>query len=214
MPPCPAADTCWLYLVRHGATANNCARPPRLQGRRTDPPLSEEGRRQARRTGACLASCGRAGLCSSPLLRARQTAEAIGTAAGLPVEVVDELIEVDVGRWEGLAWDEIERADPEAYRAFMADPATHSYLGGESLQSVQQRVLPAFERLLARGLGRVLAVVAHNVVNRCYLAHLMNAPLGSFRYIPQDNCGVNLLRYRGGRVKPVTVNAVFHLDEP
>ena len=211
MPPSPAPDTCWLYLIRHGATANNRARPPRLQGRRTDPPLSDEGQRQARRTGALLAFCGLGAVFSSPLLRARQTAEAIAAAAGLPVEVVDELIEVDVGQWEGLAWDEIARTDPEAYRAFMTDPAANSYVGGESLQSVQQRVLPAFERLLTRGLGQVVAVVAHNVVNRCYLAHLMNVPLGSFRGIPQDNCGVNLLRYQGGRVKLATVNAVFHL---
>ena len=55
MPPCPAPDVCWLYLVRHGATANNRARPPRLQGRRTDPELSEEGHRQARQTGRALA---------------------------------------------------------------------------------------------------------------------------------------------------------------
>ena len=215
MPPCPAPDTCWLYLVRHGATANNRAKPPRLQGRRTDPPLSDEGLAQARQTGKFLADSPLGAVYSSPLLRARQTAEAIAEPHGLGVRPVDELIEVDVGQWEGRAWDEIERTDPEAYRAFMTDPAAHGYLGGESLQSVDARVVPAFKRLMADNLGRVVVIVAHNVVNRAYLADLMGIPLARYRTIPQDNCGVNLLRYRNGRTKAVSVNGVFHLnDEP
>ena len=101
MPSSAAPDTCWLYLVRHGATANNEARPPRLQGRRTDPALSDEGQEQSRETGRLLASQRIEAVYTSPLLRARQTARAIAEPHGLPVEVVDDLIEVDVGRWEG-----------------------------------------------------------------------------------------------------------------
>jgi len=213
MPPCPAPDTCWLYLVRHGATENNRAKPPRLQGRRTDPGLSVEGLDQARQTGRFLAACRLDAVYSSPLLRARQTAEAIAEPHGLSVQRVDELIEVDVGQWEGRAWDEIERTDPQAYRAFMTDPAAHSYLGGESIQSVRDRVVPAFQTLLADNLGRLVAVAAHNVVNRAYLADLMGISMSRYRTIPQDNCGVNLLRYRNGRVKLVAVNGVFHLND-
>lgn len=214
MPPSSAENTCWLYLIRHGATANNQARPPRLQGRRTDPPLSEDGRRQARQTGQMLARCGLGTVFSSPLLRARQTADAVATACRLQVEVIEDLIEVDVGLWEGRPWDEIERADSDAYRAFMADPAANPYLGGESLQSVQDRVVPALDRLARSQMGRIVAVVAHNVVNRAYLAHVMNMPLSDYRAIPQSNCGVNLIRYRSDRIKLVTVNAAIHLDTP
>ena len=213
MPPCPAPDTCWVYLVRHGATDNNRARPPRLQGRRTDPPLSDEGREQARQTGEFLADVPVDGVYSSPLLRARQTAEAIAQPHGLAVEVVADLIEVDVGVWEGRAWDEIEKTDPEAYRAFMTDASVNPYLGGENLQTVLARAEPAFERLMQQSLGRLIVVVAHNVVNRAYLAQLMGVPVARYRSIPQDNCGLTLLRYRDGRAKVVTINGVFHLDE-
>jgi len=212
MPPCPAPDTCWLYLVRHGATANNRAKPPRLQGRRTDPPLSEEGLAQARQTGRFLADSPPDAVFSSPLLRARQTAEAIAEPHGLAVAVVDDLIEVDVGEWEGRAWDEIERTDPEAYRGFMTDATIHPYLGGENLVTVLARAKPAFERLMEENLGRRIVAVAHNVVNRAYLTELVGMPLARYRSIPQDNCGLNLLRYRRGRVKAVTINGVFHLD--
>ncbi len=212
MPPCPAPDVCWLYLVRHGATANNRARPPRVQGRRTDPELSEEGHQQARQTGRALADVIVGTVYTSPLLRARQTASAIAGPHGLEVEVVQELIEVDVGQWEGRDWVEIEKTDPEAYRLFTTDAEVHPYLGGENLGTVQARVIPALKRLMADNLGRVVVAVGHNCVNRAYLAHLLGMPLAKYRSIPQDNCGVNLLRYRAGRIKAVTINAVGHLD--
>ncbi len=212
MPPSPALDTCRLYLVRHGATANNWARPPRLQGRRTDPELSEEGHQQARQTGLALADLPIGAVYSSPLLRARQTARAIAEPHGLPVEVVQDLIEVDVGLWEGRSWNEIEKTDPEAYRLFTLDAGVHPYLGGENLGTVQARVIPALKELMADNLGRLIVAVGHNCVNRAYLAHLLAMPLAKYRSIPQDNCGLNLLRYRDGQVKPVTINAVTHLD--
>ena len=212
MPPSPAPDTCWLYLVRHGATANNWARPPRLQGRRTDPGLSEEGHHQARQTGLALADLPLSTVYTSPLLRARQTARAVAEPHGLEVEVVQDLIEVDVGQWEGRSWDEIQKTDPEAYRLFTTDAGVHPYLGGENLGTVQARVIPALEQLMADNLGRLVAAVGHNCLNRAYLAHLLGMPLAKYRSIPQDNCGLNLLRYYHGRVKPVTINAVTHLD--
>ena len=213
MPPSPALPCCWLYLVRHGATENNDAYPPRLQGRRTDPPLSAEGLLQAQRTAQWLAGRPLAAVYSSPLLRARQTAEAIAGRHRLEVERVDDLIEVDVGLWEGRAWEEIERTDPEAYRLFMSDATVNPYLGGENLTVVAARAVPAIERLMAQNVGRTIVVVAHNVVNRLYLAHLLKSPLARYRSIPQDNCGVNLLRYEAGEVRPVTINAVEHLVE-
>lgn len=211
MPPCPAPDTCWLYLVRHGATANNRARPPRIQGRRTDPGLSEQGHEQARQTGRALAAQPLSAVYSSPLLRARQTARAIARPRGLSVELIEDLIEVDVGQWEGRSWEEIERTDPEAYQLFTADPGVHPYRGGENLGTIQARVVPAISRLMAENLGRLIVAAGHNCVNRAYLAHLLGMPLAKYRSIPQDNCGLNLLRYRDGRTKLVTLNAVDHL---
>jgi broad specificity phosphatase PhoE len=150
---------------------------------------------------------------SSPLLRARETAEEIAGLHGLTVQVVDDLIEVDVGNWEGRSWDEIQQTDPETYQRFMTDAGVHPYLGGENLGTIQARVVPAFGRLLAENLGRVIVAVAHNVVNRSYLAHLLDVPLAKYRLVPQDNCGVSLLRYRDDRVKLVTINAVSHLKQ-
>jgi len=215
-----------LYLIRHGATDNNEANPPRLQGRRTDPGLSKTGLEQAARTARWLVEQGVDALYSSPLWRARQTAEQIAyysstlplgeeqrvrAASGLTVQLVDDLIEVDVGCWEGLAWKEIEQRDPEAYRLFMTDASVHPYLDGENLSTVLSRTIPTMARLMAANLGRRVAVVAHNVVNRAYLAHLLDIPLRNYRSIPQDNCGVNVICCEHGTTRVVTINAVWHL---
>ncbi|MFZ5832123.1 MAG: histidine phosphatase family protein [Planctomycetota bacterium] len=213
MPPCPAEDTCWLYLIRHGATANNVAVPPRLQGRRSDPPLSTEGCEQARRTAEALASAGLARVISSPLQRARQTAEAVAAPHGIEVEIDDALIEIDVGAWEGWTWEDVARTHPEAYAAFHTDAAVHPYLEGENMQTVFARCAPSLEQWMQQNLGRVIAVVAHNVVNRCYLASRMGIALSRYRSIPQDNCGISLVRYRGGAAKVVTINSVEHLRQ-
>jgi len=212
MPPCPAPDTCFVYLLRHGATDNNEASPPRLQGRGLDHSLSEQGRRQARRTAEALADAGLAAVYASPLRRARETAQPIAEACGLAVGIVDEIIEVDIGSWEGRTWEEIERDDAEGYQQFMTDAGTHPYRDGENLSQVVDRTAPALKRLMRENLGRVITVVAHNVVNRAYFTQLLDMPLAKYRSIPQDNCGINLLRYRGEKIKLITINAIGHLN--
>jgi broad specificity phosphatase PhoE len=202
-----------MLLVRHAATANNLERPPRLQGQHLNSPLSDEGLEQARRTGAWLADQPIAAVFSSPMLRARQTAEAIATLHGLGVETVDALTEADVGRWEGRPWTQIERDHPAEYQAFMTDAGENPYLGGESLRQVRDRSRPALEGLMREHTGRLIAVVAHNVVNRTLLADELGLPLSAYRSIPQHNGGVNLLRWRDGRMKLLTVNGVLHLGD-
>lgn len=211
--PCPRDDTCILYLVRHGATANNMARPPRLQGRRENPGLSDEGQRQARAVAELLAERPITAVYCSPLLRARETSEIIAATHKLTPTTVDDLIEVDVGHWEGRDWGEIERSEPDAYRRFIEDPAAHPYAGGESLSALAARVLPAVDELLQRHLGQAIAVVGHNVVNRVYLATLMQLPLSRARSIAQENCGVNVIRRRAEIDSLITSNAVFHLGQ-
>ncbi len=107
---------------------------------------------------------------------------------------------------------EIEREEPEAYAQFVADPATHGYAGGENLQQVLDRVLPALQQLMRENLGKVILAVGHNVVNRVLLAHMLSVPLAKARSIDQDNCGVNVIRYRQEQLKVLTTNAAFHLQ--
>jgi broad specificity phosphatase PhoE len=160
-----------LYLVRHGATAANLARPPVLQGRR-DLPLAVEGVRQAEAARDALAGVALAACYTSPLLRAAQTAQIIAAPHGLAPQVLEALAECDVGAWEGLSWEEIRRRDPVARARFRADPWNCPYAGGESLRQVAERAGPVLERLLEVHADGAALVVTHQVLLRACLVAL------------------------------------------
>jgi len=128
------------------------------------------------------------------------------------VQICSDVIEVDTGEWDDLNWDEIQRDFPEAYHRFMHTPETHGYPGGETMSEVLLRSSAAIEKLMSENLGRSIALVAHNVVIKCYLGHVLGLPSVKARSLSQKNCAINLLRYRHERVKLVTLNGVFHLD--
>ncbi len=143
-----------LILVRHGESTANAE--GRLLGR-IDAPLTDRGREQARLVGASLAGATR--VISSPLARARDTAEALG--AGVPVEIDDRWVEVDYGEYDGRLLGEVPA---EVWTQWRTDPAFRPP-GGESLAEAGARVRSACEELLApggdaRGDGKVV-VVSH-----------------------------------------------------
>jgi broad specificity phosphatase PhoE len=204
--------TTYLYLIRHGATEANERRPYVLQGCGIDMPLSPTGRRQAVAVADFLSQRSLQGIYSSPLKRAVETAEMIASRHRVDVSTQDNLKECHVGQWEGKDWDWVKREDPEAYRAFINDPAENPYLGGESFGDVLRRIEPALTELMQRHVGGSIAVVAHSVVNRAYLAHLLGLNMRQARQLSQMNTGVNVVRYRDGETRLLTLNAHFHLD--
>jgi broad specificity phosphatase PhoE len=201
-----------LYLLRHGATEANLARPARLQGRRHDTPLAELGIRQAEATRDLLAIRPIDACFCSPLARAVETARIVGAAHGLTPQPVDELTECDVGRWEGLDWETIRQSDPDGYRRFMANPAENGYPGGETFGDVALRAGAGIDRILSQHAGRSLLVVAHHVVNRTYLAGLLGLSPGHARQVRLDTCGISVVIREGDRSYVSTLNAAFHLQ--
>ncbi len=210
-PPPLDADTAWLVLIRHGATAINLEDPPRLQGREPDTPLCSQGRWQARQTALALRSWPVAGVYTSPLLRARQTAQEIAHLHCLEPMVEPDLVECDLGHWAGLTWPEVMQRDPEHYKRFIQAPDVYGYRGGENLRQVVQRVEPVIARLGQANMGKLIVVVAHNIVLRAYFCHLLGMPPAQWRKLTQENCCINLLRWRAEKPKLVTLNALFHL---
>jgi broad specificity phosphatase PhoE len=201
-----------LYLLRHGATEANLARPARLQGRRHDPPLARLGVRQAEATRDFLAVRPIDHCYCSPLLRSVQTAAIVAAPHGLSPRPLDSLTECDVGRWEGLDWQAIRYLDADAYQRFMANPAEHGYPGGESFSDVYRRASVALEELLAQHTGQAMLVVAHHVVNRTYLAGLLGLCPQQARQVTLDTCGISVVIREGGETTVSTLNAAFHLQ--
>jgi broad specificity phosphatase PhoE len=147
-----------LLLIRHGETPLNAARV--LQP--ADTPLSPRGLEQAIALAQRLASAGIAGVVSSDLPRARQTAGAIAAACGLPITVLPLLQERNFGELRGRPYD-----------SFDFDPLRmlDAPVGGESQAQFERRATAAFEALLPlrRRAGGPLAVVTHGLLLRAWL---------------------------------------------
>jgi broad specificity phosphatase PhoE len=212
-PPCPAPHVCYAYLIRHGATAASAAEPVVMQGRHTDAPLSADGLAQAAETSQFLAGRRLDANYTSPMLRARQTAETIGQPHGLSPQPVEALIEADLGTWEGLSWDEIKSRDPEGYAQFIARPDLLGYGGGENIAQLRDRSLPAINELMRKHLGQVIAIVTHRIVIRACVAELLGLPLSEARRISPSTCGLTLLRAGRDNLELVSYNVLFHLSE-
>lgn len=200
-----------MYLVRHGATHQNEQRPVVLQGNGINGPLSERGVQQAEEVGNLLSSKPLQAVYASPMQRAQQTAQQIADKHQLPIVTVPDLYEVNVGAWEGKTWTEIMETEREFYDRFMNDPHV-PYRGGESFADVLGRIESPITELFNRHAGESFAVVAHNVVNRVYLASLIFGDLNRSRKVLQMNCCVNLIRHKGEHPEVVTVNNVQHLS--
>lgn len=201
-----------MYLLRHGATEANLAEPYRLQGRKSDPSLARLGVRQAEATRDFLAIRPIDHCYCSPMLRAVQTASIVAAPHGLSPEPLVELIECDVGRWEGLDWQAIRYLDAEAYQRFHANPVEQGYPGGETFADVHRRVVDVLDGLLLRHAGQAILVVAHHVVNRVYLAGLLGLSLEQARGVNLSNCGISVIVREHDKTSVCTLNAAFHLQ--
>ena len=163
---------CQLLLVRHAAIA------PQYAGRyvgSTDVPAEPDGLQQAhelerlvRTRRPCRCFC-------SPLVRARHTAEVICEAMDLRVEVDEDLREVDFGRWEGKAFDEIAAEDPEAVDRWAEFSHDFAFPGGESVGGFLTRIHRAARRL-AGDTAEVVLAVTHAGVIRGMICHLLGLP--------------------------------------
>lgn len=178
-----------VYLLRHGQTRYN-AEGNRYCGQ-TDIPLTEKGVRQAELVAVQLSGITFEAIYSSPLQRAYVTA---GLASGGKPVIKDErLTEADFGAWEGKTKEEFIAEDPALWANWMKDPALHKAGGtGDTAQSVVDRVDNFFLELLTKYEKGNILVVAHNGVNRFYLAHKLGMPLSNYRKIVQENSAITM----------------------
>ncbi|MEV4312779.1 histidine phosphatase family protein [Actinocrispum sp. NPDC049592] len=156
-----------IYLARHGQTDYNHTR--RFQGQ-MDVPLNFTGRTQAKALASRVASLGLVALWSSPLARARETAEAVSVQIGLPVRVDARLMETDTGVWTDRLYAELEAADPVAYQGFVTGAEGFGFEGGESYVEQGDRVMAALAEISSG--PRPALVVCHGMVMRLAMRRL------------------------------------------
>jgi probable phosphoglycerate mutase len=169
-----------IVLVRHGETVWHAEN--RYTGR-SDVPLSDRGRDQAAALARWAATAGLDAVLTSPLGRARDTAELAAQAAGHVARVDPRLVEVDFGAGDGLTRDEMADRFPAELEAFLAHPAGHPLPGGEPGPQAVARAMPVLAEVSeAHPEGRVL-VVAHQTVLRLLLCELVGVALDDYRRV-------------------------------
>lgn len=176
-------EPCTVVLVRHGETAATVSRTLSGSGG-PGPELSPAGRVQAARAADLAFRIGRQAwtdlphpdaVVASPMVRTRQTAEAVGRRLGSRVRVEAAVREADFGVWEGRTPEELEAEAPGALRAWYDDPTVRAP-GGESLADVGARVGTALERLVPDNQGHTIVVVSHVMAIRAGLGAVLELP--------------------------------------
>ncbi len=158
-----------MFVVRAGRTA--LSGEGRLQGR-TDGPLTPEGVDDARRAAQRLAREDVAAIYTSPLRRARETAEAIGRPAGKVPQAVQDLADVDTGAWVAHTADEIRELDPRAFDSYFRFPVAASFPSGETMADAEGRAFAALGSIAERHPGRTVVIVTHELLIRLVLVRL------------------------------------------
>lgn len=196
-----------LYCVRHGESSFNAE--GRVQGQ-LDVPLSEHGRRQSEAVARALAVEPVDAVYTSPLRRARETAEMVGAKLGLPVQADPRLVEIHAGVFQGLRWPEITERYPEAAARWKAGDPDFVVPEGESRRSLMTRGHAAFEAIRAGDQHRVL-VVAHGGLIAAAFKALLGIPAERhpFRFY---NGAISRLEW-SSHIKLITLNEVDHLRD-
>ncbi|MBY0278460.1 histidine phosphatase family protein [Candidatus Binatia bacterium] len=198
-----------IFLLRHGETDWN--RDRRIMGRRPVP-LSERGRAQLLALAPHLGRLGVANIFTSPLPRARSTAELIAEhLGGIPVLDDEGLTEVHYGSWEGRTFRELVQ-EPE-FHAYWKEPvSTPCPGGGESLLEVQERMFAAMERVVAAAAGRPAIVVSHGDPLRLVVCGCLHLDVAELRRIRLDNGGLSAIELTGDWAEVKFLNMRPDLD--
>jgi broad specificity phosphatase PhoE len=192
-----------VILVRHGQTDENVSGRISGQG---PVPLNARGQEQARLVAEALAPLGVNYIFSSPLVRARQTAEFLAARLQKSIEEIPDLREVGYGDWEGKTFNEM-RTHPVAHRVFH-DPINATFPNGESLLEVQQRGIRVIEWVRNTYPQAIVTIVSHGDVIRTALAHYLGMPFNEYRRLDLDNGAISVLELFDGWIRVKALNFV------
>lgn len=199
-----------IYLMRHGETDWN--KEGKLQGS-ADIPLNENGIRLAQETAQALKEIPFEVIYSSPLCRARKTAELMRLERQIPIFEDARLKEMSFGRYEG---DSIYQAAHDAENPlykFIREPENFNAQDGENFSDVIARAQNYIDEVLipAQKEYSTVLITAHGAFIRCFLRCIENRPLSAFwGGIPLKNCCVTAMELQGMNIKILEEGKIYY----
>jgi probable phosphomutase (TIGR03848 family) len=179
-----------LLLIRHGE--NDFVRTGKLPGRMPGIHLNEKGRAQAAQLAEALRNVPLAAVYSSPLERCAETAELIGEARNLGVQLLPSLMDTDIGKWQGRELKRLRRL-PE-WKLVQGAPSRFRFPGGDSFVEQQSRLVAEVERLVSLHKPEdLIALVFHADPIKLVLAYFLGMPLDYFQRLACSTGSVSIL---------------------
>ncbi len=204
VPYPPDSEDKEIIFIRHAQSQGNV---DGMWHGRTDGPLSPAGEESLEHLGRRLSTWNVDLVVASPLTRTRKTAEALGRE----VFIDEDFIEMDVGRWEGRSFKEVEENSRDELEAAFTDWSVPMGVTGESLDALAKRAQTAIDRILDRlGKGERAVVVTHGGFMQAVLRRHLSGK-GRPAHAITSNTGITRIRWQYGRPRLVSFNDTGHL---
>lgn len=201
-----------LYFVRHGENAANVERV--MAYKVVDHPLTELGRRQAEAVGRWFLDRRLAAVYTSPLRRARETAEAIAGATGAPLVERDELRELNVGELDGGGDADSWALHDAVVARWRTGDFDARFPGGESYREVYDRVAGIVHEVVALHPAEDVALVGHGGILTSVLPRLCAVPGYDWaEQLKLGNTSVTMLRHEHGELACERWGGLEHLPQ-
>lgn len=185
-----------IYFIRHAQSISNIG--GKFMGR-FDAPLAERGREQLIELAAHFGEIHLDAVYASPLIRAKETACAVGSAHGLTPILRPRLMEICGGIWENMTWEDIRKERAAEFALWRDEPHRFAVEGGESMREVYARMTAEMCFLAEQNEGKTIAVVSHGCAIRCFMCHAYGIGLEKMQTLPFfANAGVCKLGYEPG----------------
>jgi len=148
-----------IIFLRHGQATNNTERI--LAGRTEGVPLTETGIKQSEHTAELLEHMNLSTIYSSPIQRAKHTAEIVGKHNSLDVTIDDRLIELDMGKFTGMPYDEIFNSHGNVFMKFYNGDLEIAHNGVETFSDVKKRILGIVDYIIEKHPDENILLVTH-----------------------------------------------------
>lgn len=199
-----------LYLIRH---ADSAIPEGHIQ---EDFPLSELGKSQVRALAQRMKGIRIDFLFSSPLIRARQTAEFISKSHSVPMKIERDFREMDLGHMAGMSRHEIFERYGDYLRSRPYPKMEYGYVKGETPEQFHARVAAAVEKVIWLPFYRNevnVVLVAHGGVICAILLHFLGLVFDGYLTFFVDYAGISKIDARHGRPRIRYINDINHLKD-
>jgi broad specificity phosphatase PhoE len=199
-----------MYFIRHGESAGNSEN--RFRGRH-DFDLTVNGIRQAEALGNELSKIEFDCIYSSPLARAKKTAQIIARDSA-KVTLVEELTNVSLGSWENQPKQNIRQKYPDLWKLWVTEPEKLDFEGMETFATVQKRAFQFLKQLIPKHQKDAIAIVTHRAVLKPLFAKMLGISGNYFWKIDLDTASYSIAEYRSEKGFTFTsINQNKHLSQ-